>query len=347
MAFMNPWIIERVSKDKRLWFGDEMGRFDPRRQSEDLGNDAIKAGDYGIRNLQLVMSKLPEWTKVPNSDYQNLSFLRKVVIGQYIRYLYHATMIVGGRMETTRTTEESGVQLEYVPRDKQKRAVEFLDRQLFNTPAWVLDKKIIDQTGGGFTEIWQIQKGILSRLTSGQVLGSLLWQELNYREKGEKVYTIDELLTDLENDILGELKSYSSITAYRRNLQKYYIERLVGITQLKLEDVAGDLYLPFFGTYSDASSIVKLHIATLLKEMQHSFPHYTNRMEKAHLSDMIMRLQKGLNFLVDDNTQPTSERTKFNKNAVVEPIHFTYRNYFGNCWENEIEFELDAEDNKR
>ncbi len=58
------WVREKLT-DKRLWWGDgenSIGTKDPRNQTEDLGDDAMKASTYGIMNLKRQIVNLPEWT---------------------------------------------------------------------------------------------------------------------------------------------------------------------------------------------------------------------------------------------------------------------------------------------
>jgi hypothetical protein len=89
IAYMNKWIIERTKNDKRLWYGPETVS-NPRCQSEDIGDDPVKAGTYGILNLQRVINNLAEWTRQPGEDYEGLKRMQKEVIEQYTRYLFHA-----------------------------------------------------------------------------------------------------------------------------------------------------------------------------------------------------------------------------------------------------------------
>lgn len=61
-GYLNKWVIEKL-KDKRLWFGTETNPDDPRSQSEQVGDDAMKGSMYGIKNLQRILPNLVEWTK--------------------------------------------------------------------------------------------------------------------------------------------------------------------------------------------------------------------------------------------------------------------------------------------
>ena len=60
-------------KNNRLWFGTETNPDDPHSQNEDLGDNAVKSGQYGIKNLQRIVPQLANWTQKPNEGYQLLS----------------------------------------------------------------------------------------------------------------------------------------------------------------------------------------------------------------------------------------------------------------------------------
>jgi hypothetical protein len=85
---LQKMTTERL-KNKRLWFGTEQNPDDPRSQNEDLGNDAMKASLYGIKNLQRIVPNLLTWTKQPNESYDGLDEMYSQVVGQFGRYMGH------------------------------------------------------------------------------------------------------------------------------------------------------------------------------------------------------------------------------------------------------------------
>ena len=48
--------------------------FDPRSQSEDLGDNNMKANEYGIKNLKRVMENILTWTAQPDGEYTCLLY---------------------------------------------------------------------------------------------------------------------------------------------------------------------------------------------------------------------------------------------------------------------------------
>jgi hypothetical protein len=60
----------------------------------------MKAGAYGIKNLQRILPNLMTWTKVPTEDYKNLGDLYDQLVIQYGRYMGHAAKNIAGIYET-------------------------------------------------------------------------------------------------------------------------------------------------------------------------------------------------------------------------------------------------------
>lgn len=72
---MNKWIISKLKEDKRYTFGTESDRDDPRNQNEDLGDDAMLAGTYGIKNLKRIMPEIIKWTYEPTNVTRKQDFI--------------------------------------------------------------------------------------------------------------------------------------------------------------------------------------------------------------------------------------------------------------------------------
>ncbi|MDR1757954.1 MAG: zinc-dependent metalloprotease [Bacteroidales bacterium] len=70
-------------------------RYDPTAIEEDLGNDPIKAGEYGIKNLKYILDHLEDWINDDN-DYTHRRALYSQIQNQYYRYLRNVLYNVGG-----------------------------------------------------------------------------------------------------------------------------------------------------------------------------------------------------------------------------------------------------------
>jgi hypothetical protein len=292
---LNRWVIERL-KNNRLWFGTETNPDDPRSQSEQVGDDAMKGSAYGIKNLQRIVPNLIEWTKEANEGYDNLRNMYSTVQDQFRRYLGHVAKYVGGIMETPKKVEEQGAVYEHVPEVKQKEAVDFLNKQLFATPTWILNQSIFDKTGfNGPATISYLQDNVLSRLFSSSTLTKLLNAEA---AAGDKAYQLTELFADLKKGIWGELATRKAVDIYRRNLQKSYVSNLLGLLKNPSFPTggAGIVIIISGGTdKNDIQSVVRGHLAQLKAEIAGASTGITDTMTKYHLQDLAKRIDNALN----------------------------------------------------
>ena len=299
LPMLNRWVIEKL-KDNRLWFGTETNPDDPRSQSEQVGDDPMKGSAYGIKNLQRIVPNLLQWTKEPNEDFEGLRTIYQEVVGQFSRYNGHVAKFVGGIMETPKTQEQSGPVYELVSKAKQKEAVAFLNKQLFTTPTWLIDQQIFDRTGqSGLVVVGNVQDNILNRLLGTRNLTKLIEAEAS---AGSKAYSALELLADLRSGIWSELATKKTIDAYRRNLQKSYVNAMVNLLNPPAASAAGafgpGISISISGAGSDKSdlkSIVRAHLQSLRSELNASQALYTDRLSKYHLQDLSFRIEKALN----------------------------------------------------
>ncbi len=294
LPILNKITIERL-KNKRLWFGTELNPDDPRSQSEDLGDNAMKAGAYGIKNLQRILPNLIQWTKQENQDYENLSSLYNELVNQFGRYMGHVAKNIGGIYETPKTVEQEGAVYEFVPKATQKEAMDFLNKQLFRTPGWLADNNILNRIGNtGISLIGTRQDNILARLIASSTMSKLINME---SQLGNQAYRVADMLSDLKNGIWTELAGRKPIDVYRRNLQKSYIERMGQIINPLPANFTGGISFSF-GTpaammdvkRSDIISVLKGNLRSLRIEIKSAIPLVTDKMTQYHLQDVLDRI---------------------------------------------------------
>ncbi|HYC30560.1 MAG TPA: zinc-dependent metalloprotease, partial [Chitinophagaceae bacterium] len=293
-AYLNKWVIERLSKNKRLWFGTETNPDDPRSQNEDLGDNAMKAGAYGVKNLQRILSNLMTWTKVDNEDYSTLNRLYNELVTQYGRYMGHAARNIAGIYETPKSVEQSGAVYEAVPKATQKEAMEFLNKQLFTTPIWLVNNDVLSRIGqNGVNVIGARQESVLSRLLSNGTFAKLIQAEA---ANGDKAYGLTDLVSDLKQGIWSELVTKKPIDVYRRNLQKSFIERIGNIVNPPSPSTSsfGGITISFGPSIdskrSDVVSVLKGTLRQLRSEINAALPSMQDKMTRYHLQDVSERI---------------------------------------------------------
>jgi hypothetical protein len=297
VPYLNKLIMDSLSSNKRLWFGTESNPDDPRSQNEDLGDDAMKAGAYGIKNLQRIVPNLMTWTKVDNQDYENLNNLYNEVVVQFGRYMGHAAKNIGGIYETPKSVEQQGAVYEYVPKATQKEAMDFLQKQLFTTPSWLLNNEILQRIGqNGVNVIGARQEVILSRLISVNTFAKLIQAEAAI---GGSAYTMSDLMNDLKSGIWSELYAKKPIDVYRRNLQKSFVERIGNIINpapVQTGGTFGGITISFGPSIdpkkSDMISVLKGTLRQLRTDINAAIPATADRMTKYHLQDVSERISR-------------------------------------------------------
>ncbi|MBN8864565.1 MAG: zinc-dependent metalloprotease [Sphingobacteriales bacterium] len=296
-TYVNNWVIERL-KDNRLWFGTETNPDDPRSQREQVGDDGMKGAFYGIKNLQRIVPNLMEWTKEPNKDYSNLADMYREVTGQFTMYISHVSKYVGGIMETPKMVEEKGPVYEITPKAKQREAVEFLNKNLFATPTWLLNDDIFSRTGiSAINTIGNLQDGALNRLLSVRTMSKLIDGEAKL---GASAYALTDLMTDLKKGVWGELVTKGKIDVYRRNLQKSYISILDNMLNPP-KPAAGAITINFGGSpmvntdKSDIKSMLRAHLTALRSEARAAAAVTADPMTRYHLQDIVTRIDNSLN----------------------------------------------------
>jgi len=281
--FSNKTIIEKLTSDKRYTFGTETDRDDPRNQSEDLGDDAMLASSYGIKNLQRIMPQIITWTREPNKGYDNAHSIYNEVVTQYGRYMGHVTTNVGGIYTTPTLVEESGKSKEFVPAAIQKEAMQFLNEQLFKTPTWLVDKELIEKAYiDPINSIGNIQKRIIDRLVSKYTIDKLLRFEGYY---GTDAYTAIDMFNDLKKGVWAELTNGKAIDIYKRNMQKNYVNALITIIDPKSN--------PPGTRASDATGIARTQLMDLRQSIRNAAAS-SSGIKRSHLLDLLAQIETAL-----------------------------------------------------
>ncbi|RYY31013.1 MAG: DUF5117 domain-containing protein [Chitinophagaceae bacterium] len=291
---LNEWVKQRYD-NPRLRFYFQNGA-DPRAQTEDLGDNAMKASEYGIKNLKYILPKLPGWVNQKGEDYETLSSIYNEVIGQYSRYLGHVATNIGGIMTNYKTSDQEGPVFTVNSKARQKEAMSFINTHLFQTPTWLLNKDILEKTVTPVTErISALQDSYLGNLLSAARLQRLI---SSTNRDAANAYRIDEYMDDLRKGIFTEVATKKPIDNYRRNLQKSFVERLGNIVN-PAPAAGGGITISFGPAVdvrkSDIMSVAKGTLRTLKAEIASGLNGYGDRMSRYHLQDLNERIEQILN----------------------------------------------------
>ena len=287
-AHLNKWVMEKL-QNPRLWFGTETNPYDPRSQSEQVGDNPMLAGKYGVKNLQRIMENIEAWSTKPNEDYSSLNNRFTQVSGQFARYLGHVSKYIGGVKETPKMVEQKGAIYELVSKSEQKEALKFLSENVFTTPNWLLKTSVLTKIDKSPVEVVEnLQKTVLNRVLSEGVLNKLYEGE----SLDANAYAVYDYLQDIKNSVFSELKSSSKIDIYRRNLQKNFVETLIARTQASKPSTGRNAET--ISDNSDVKSLTRGVLREIKADASKNAQNAQDAVTKYHLEDLVYRIDKAL-----------------------------------------------------
>ena len=221
---LNRWILEKVD-DPMYTYGAQqvLGVIDPASQSEALGDDAVKASRYGIKNLKYIMEHLIEWSAEVNRPYTQTKELYKELITQYRRYMGHCMAYIGGLYLKNPVAGDGQKGFVPVAREKQKEVVNFFFNEFKEQPKWLAKKEILMLWDSGNDVIASLQAALLRNLLNGNTLGKV---GVNAKY-ADHAYTQKEYLNDLYKGVWHKTEQSKALDSYERNLQYVYVQCLL------------------------------------------------------------------------------------------------------------------------
>jgi len=269
-------MVVEMQDDPIYRFSSPTGA-DPTALTEAIGDDAMRASDYGVQNLMRITDRLVDWTYEEGEDYSQLQELYGNVVSQWSRYTGHVTANIGGVVLTRKRQGQDGLPYEMVPRERQKRAMEYLRRQVFSTPEWLLDRDLLSrfQGTGAVDLVGQRQASALNQVLSVTRMKRLVEQEAFRRSDA---YSLGEMLDDLREAVWSEAAQGRATDAYRRNLQRAYLARMKAL--LEDEDALE----------TDVAPFVRGQLETLHGELENAAEQARDRATRLHFRDALARI---------------------------------------------------------
>lgn len=287
VATLNKWIMEKAG-DPKFKFGRQSSNFDPQSQTEAIGNDAVKASTYGVKNLKYVAKNLPQWTSNSTNDYDDLEELYGEMLGVYSRYVGHVISNVGGVNEDLKKPNQSGTVYNNVSKEKQQEAVNWLVDNVFETPEWLIDPSIVKNIDyAGYAETMRaVQVRHLTNLLSLDRIGRLLNAETIHTD----YYSALDLFKDASN---GVFKSSGALDIYERNLQRAFIDHMSYLMTGELRRGRGGDYYDV--NQSDVRSLVRGELKSLQSSLRSKSRVSRDTVTRYHYEDLLSRIDNILN----------------------------------------------------
>ena len=276
-ATLNRWITEKAHDPVYRFLQGPASSADPRAQTEDMGDDAVRASTYGIENLKRVVPNLLEWTTRAGEDYSNLEEIYGELDGQWFRYVNHVAAVIGGVYADLKTADQAGAVFTPVPRAEQERALGFIEEQVLEEPLWLLEPEILSRiSAGGPRRLQQRQASMVGSLLSSGRLGRMAELELTHPGAA---YPVAEYLDDVRAAVWGSAVS-TARNSYRRALHRAHVARLVALLESETDS-------------SDVRALARAQLGSV-RAAANAAAGQTTGVARAHLRDIVERVDQAL-----------------------------------------------------
>lgn len=261
-------VDKRVSNPHYRYAPEQSYIYDPSVLSNDLGNDAIKSSEYGIRNLNYIQANLGKWIK-DDPDSQKKQSLVLAIAQQYHTYLKNVMHLVGG-VYYNDSKEGSGIpRYRAVDKERQREALR-----------WSM------ATIRGFQDFAPRaleRKGFISVSYYDQLLEFIALDLFNLQARvmtgerllGEEAYTQREFFDDLYNEVFRTTLSGGVPNHMEMMLEKTFVERArLGLTDPKKSAPSMPIGLRATDSYADAFFALQTLPPSLHEEQRQQLAAY-------------------------------------------------------------------------
>ena len=253
----------------------------------------MDASYYGLLNLKRIVPNLINWTYEDGKNYDDLKELYLNVYSQFRRYIGHVSTNVGGIYENLKSNDQEGDVYTHVPKNIQRKAVNFLNSNVFTSLDWLLNKDILNKIEniGVQERVRSIHEFTLRRLFDYSRLARMLENETM---NGKIAYSVNEMIRDLDNSIWDDLNTIAPTVIIKRNLQKTYVNIFIDMIN---NDKKQSSYGKRFGNNinyasSDIKPILMWKIFDLNKKIKNKIKKTRDEATSNHLKYISMQLSE-------------------------------------------------------
>lgn len=244
-----PWESEAESleevvrwQDSVPWYRftiNQLEELGPAASNEVVETDnPVLSTELALKNLERVIGMLPEVTKDQN-DNARLERLYAKTIDLWDDHMKHVLTVIGGYDIQHQSLNQPGNQYTPIPKDSQRKALDFLLHHAFDAPKWLTEPDFLVPTRYSTypDKVLQCQKRLLKQLVTSRRFKRLEYMEGITRNKD----ILSELLTQLQAGLFQELKTGAeTVDRRRQGLQMTYIDGLVRALEQEKSDIGAD-----------------------------------------------------------------------------------------------------------
>ena len=316
LTILNDWIRAHEN-DPMYFYGPQQPSgdvIDPRSQSEDLGNDAVLASEYGVKNLKRIIPNILTWTEVEGEDYYKASKLYKAVIDQWELYTNHVMANIGGIYLNNAVYGDGKDTYVPVPAEIQKRALKYVIENAVIPQKWLFTPEVIRKVypvrdapdGARYyspVSMFRIyQTNVIYRLLATKRLLRIAENKVLLK-KGEVPFSEEEIFNALFEVIFKKTIENESLTMFDRISQKNYVDvltvdrnQLLKKTRVKAIQAKEfkNVHVNYIPRVADVGSTKRAELEKILKLLKRK-ANKGNSDTKNHYKDLIARINYNLN----------------------------------------------------
>jgi hypothetical protein len=216
------------------------------------------------------------------------------MLAQWVLEMNHVAAIVGAFDSQTKYVGQPGRIFTPVSRQRQQLAMQFLAQNAFETPHWAIDPEILRRIEpvGVLNRIRNAQSTVLNNLLSSARFSRLVEQEA---VDGWSAWAPEDFLAAARKGVWREIYAdHVRIDAYRRNLQREYLE----LANTKVNERAvlpvglGPDAAARIGTSGDERPFYRSELRTLSADVSAAIDKAADRETRAHLEGVRDQIER-------------------------------------------------------
>jgi hypothetical protein len=233
---LEKMISEKI-KDPMYRYGRQQiyTRFDPSAQTEDLGDDQIKATQYAINNLKYITQNINDWVKDEDPDFsfrQKMGF--SIINIQFYWYFTHVLANIGGVYQYEKYEGDAGPAYQSVPEDIQRKSMLFLLDALENL-SWMNNQELGNNVGSIYGNPSEYLRSVLFPYVMRYVANIGFSEAKAF----ENPYTQYECIKDVFQYVWGGTMTGKKPPLEKLSMQKNMVKLLISGSRVK-EPVVGE-----------------------------------------------------------------------------------------------------------
>jgi hypothetical protein len=202
--------------------------------NEDLGDDAVKATKYGVKNLKYIMSHMSQWLSGDDVTMENRADLLQDIVQQYALYSVHVASNVFGYYRNEAKEGDGQQRIVALNRQRQKEALDYYFT-LYEDLDWMDNRQLLGKMAMAGSPATTLRTYLQRTLFALPILVS------RYNNIDAKSLQPREALDMVFDFVWKPTRQGKALTEWQRTLQKAYLMDALGNSGFQLPKSAQQL----------------------------------------------------------------------------------------------------------